>query len=61
MNAFDDLPWILRLVEFIKYIFEETSSKLFGVCFGHQIISRAFNCKTARNPMGWEVSLKIYI
>jgi len=37
--------------------------KLIGICFGHQIISRAFGPKDSKgvqkNPLGWEVGTRV--
>ncbi|PHZ08235.1 class I glutamine amidotransferase-like protein [Rhizopus microsporus ATCC 52813] len=55
-NAHDDVPWILKLVEFVKTARGLTGYvKLIGICFGHQIIARASGGITGRNPNGWEV------
>ncbi|KAL7266556.1 hypothetical protein RUND412_010895 [Rhizina undulata] len=54
-NAFDNTPWILKLVEFVQKILNtQCRVCLIGVCFGHQIIGRALGAKVARNPYGWE-------
>jgi len=34
------------------------SIKLIGICFGHQIIARAFGAKTEKNEKGWEVGTR---
>ncbi|KAL7267378.1 hypothetical protein RUND412_010039 [Rhizina undulata] len=54
-NAFDNTPWILKLMEFVQTILNTQSRvRLIGVCFGHQIIGRALGAKVVRNPYGWE-------
>jgi len=56
-NAFDDDPWILKLVEFTKKVLQQDRVRLIGVCFGHQIIGRAMDVKVDRSDRGWEVSV----
>ncbi|KAK9369849.1 class I glutamine amidotransferase-like protein [Lipomyces kononenkoae] len=56
-NAFDSDPWILKLVEYIKRVHDGSSTRLVGVCFGHQIISRALGGIVEENSKGWEVSV----
>ncbi|CAG8657566.1 1634_t:CDS:2, partial [Acaulospora morrowiae] len=57
-SAYDDIPWINRLVDFTKFIIEKhTNVKLIGVCFGHQIVARAMGGKVIKNPIGWEVAV----
>ncbi|KAF3916629.1 hypothetical protein ABW20_dc0104270 [Dactylellina cionopaga] len=54
-NAWDDEPWIVKLVEFTK---ECVSKKVpvIGICFGHQIVGRALGSEVSRNEAGWEVA-----
>lgn len=56
-NAFDDDPWIKRLVDFVKEILSQDRVRIIGVCFGHQIVGRALGCKVGRCQEGWEVSV----
>ncbi|KAF3065559.1 hypothetical protein CFAM422_009563 [Trichoderma lentiforme] len=56
-NAFEDDPWILRLVGYIRTAYQTTEITIVGVCFGHQIIARALGGVVQRNPKGWEVSV----
>ncbi|KAG0238760.1 hypothetical protein BGW42_002626 [Actinomortierella wolfii] len=54
-NAYDDIPWINKLVEYTRTIATDPSGpKIAGICFGHQIIGRAFNAPVGKNPKGWE-------
>lgn len=56
-DAFADVSWISRLVEFVKSAFE-ARIPIVGVCFGHQILARAMGGTIARSPDGWEVSVE---
>lgn len=62
-SAFENDPWILRLVEFVKKTVTEGDGetkrtvKVVGVCFGHQIVGRALGKTVERNEKGWEVSV----
>ncbi|KAH7903347.1 class I glutamine amidotransferase-like protein [Hygrophoropsis aurantiaca] len=53
----DKEPWIQKLKKFLR----DTATlhpkvKLMGICFGHQIISRAvFDLPVKANPEGWEI------
>ncbi|KAG1459492.1 hypothetical protein G6F56_006152 [Rhizopus delemar] len=55
-NAHDNDPWILKLLEFVQQVRSSCSQvRLVGICFGHQIISRALGGITEKNPKGWEI------
>lgn len=56
-TAFDDDPWIVKLVEYTKNAIESGRVKVVGVCFGHQIIGRAAGAKLGRSDKGWEVAV----
>lgn len=56
-NAFEDEPWILKLLDFVKTMLDQKGLPLLGVCFGHQIIARAKGAKVGRSDKGWEVSV----
>lgn len=57
-NAFDDDPWIVRLVDFVKEVLAQDRVRIIGVCYGHQIVARALGAKVARSESGaWEVSV----
>ena len=57
-NAFDNDPWVVRLVDFTKEVLAQNRVRLIGVCYGHQIVGRALGAKVARSEGGaWEVSV----
>ncbi|MCJ1229540.1 hypothetical protein MMC12_006207 [Toensbergia leucococca] len=56
-NAFDDTPWLLRLVEYVKNVLAQDRVRIIGVCFGHQVVGRAMGAKVARSNRGWEASV----
>lgn len=56
-NAFDNDPWILKLVDYVQKVFETRQARIIGICFGHQIIARATGARIGRNPEGWEISV----
>ncbi|KAF2458934.1 class I glutamine amidotransferase-like protein [Lineolata rhizophorae] len=55
-NAFEDHPWILRLVEYTKTVLGQDRVRIIGACFGHQIVGRALGAKVDRSEVGWEIS-----
>ncbi|EGR51592.1 uncharacterized protein TRIREDRAFT_74563 [Trichoderma reesei QM6a] len=57
-TAFYNDPWIVTLVDFVKHTLESTDTKVFGICFGHQVIGRALGADVNRNPHGWEISVE---
>lgn len=57
-NAFDNDPWIVRTVDFVKAVLAQDRVRFIGVCWGHQILGRALGAKVARSEGGgWEVSV----
>ncbi|KAJ4159785.1 uncharacterized protein LMH87_007730 [Akanthomyces muscarius] len=56
-NSFDSDPWILKLVEYTQAALATKRVRIIGICFGHQILSRALGCKVGRNAKGWEVAV----
>ena len=56
-NSFDNDPWILKLVEFTQQALATNRIRVVGICFGHQIVSRAVGAKVGRSDKGWEVAV----
>ncbi|KAH8658037.1 Aldehyde/histidinol dehydrogenase [Xylariales sp. PMI_506] len=56
-TAFEDKPWILKLIGYVKNVLETTTKPVVGICFGHQIIGRAMGAKVGVSPGGWELSV----
>lgn len=56
-DAHGSTPWVLHLCDVIQKA-HRMKRKLLGICFGHQVISRALGGKTGRSAHGWELGLK---
>ncbi|KIW34101.1 uncharacterized protein PV07_00900 [Cladophialophora immunda] len=56
-DSFADTPWINKLVDYTAKILSETTVRVIGVCFGHQIVGRALKAEVGRNPEGWEAAV----
>jgi len=48
----DGLDWVYRLSQFIRNAFYGRK-KLFGICFGHQVINHALGGAVKRSEKGW--------
>ena len=58
-GAYDDLPWIPRLEDFIREIYA-AEIPLVGICFGHQITAQALGGKVEKFSGGWNVGRHEY-
>ncbi|KAF8549196.1 class I glutamine amidotransferase-like protein [Imleria badia] len=57
-SAYEDKEWINKLIAYVaRIIAEKPSLKLFGICFGHQIIAGALGGSCVQNNGLWEVSV----
>jgi GMP synthase-like glutamine amidotransferase len=56
-SSFDNDPWILKLVDFVKEVLSQKRVRIIGLCFGHQIVGRAMGVKVAKSDKGWETSV----
>lgn len=58
-SAYENIPWINRLVDFTSQIpVQYPHLKLIGICYGHQIIARAFGGTVEKNKKGWELGVR---
>lgn len=53
-GAYEDLPWIPPLEEFIREVYA-SGEPMVGICFGHQIIAQALGGKVEKFDGGWSV------
>ncbi len=56
-SAYEDLPWISDLAQFIKRTASERVPQM-GICFGHQLIASTLGGEVARSDSGWGVGVK---
>ena len=56
-NAFDNDPWIIKLVEYTKRALNSNRIRVVGVCFGHQIVGRSVGAGVGKSDKGWEVAV----
>jgi GMP synthase (glutamine-hydrolysing) len=52
----EQTPWILQAEAYLRRV-RESSVGLFGICFGHQLMSSAFGGRVSVNPRGREMGL----
>ncbi|KAI0795069.1 class I glutamine amidotransferase-like protein [Abortiporus biennis] len=57
-NAYENVPWINKLVGYVAWVAKDKPKiKLFGICFGHQIIARSLGTEVVPNDGKWEVGI----
>ncbi|KAJ1981285.1 hypothetical protein H4R33_005275 [Dimargaris cristalligena] len=55
-SSYENIPWINRLVSYVQATTTHyPQTKWLGICFGHQIIARAFGTPVKANSLGWEL------
>ncbi|KAF7560399.1 hypothetical protein G7046_g3760 [Stylonectria norvegica] len=60
-GAYQDLEWIRKLDRYIACVYSQHPSiKLYGSCFGHQIICQALfsGATVEKDPCGWELGVR---
>ncbi len=58
-DAFSDEGWVVELRARVSVLLN-SSVKLLGICFGHQLIAHCLGAKVARAPQGWGLGRQIY-
>lgn len=56
-GVYDDLPWMPRLMDFIRLIYAR-HIPLIGICFGHQAIAHALGGEAVQSDKGWGTGVK---
>ncbi|TFK93407.1 class I glutamine amidotransferase-like protein [Polyporus arcularius HHB13444] len=57
-SAYENLDWINRLIEYVRFLAaEKPKIRIFGICFGHQIVARALGGECVPNGGNWEVGV----
>ncbi|CAM1507965.1 Fc.00g048130.m01.CDS01 [Cosmosporella sp. VM-42] len=61
-SSYDDAEWIHRLNEYLATTYQNYPKvKIFGSCFGHQIICQSLlgksGCIVEKDPKGWELGV----
>lgn len=56
-GVYEPLPWIAELSDFIR---AANTSKMVGVCFGHQVMAEALGGNVEKSDKGWAVGLHRY-
>ena len=57
-GVYDPLPWITDLIRFLQTA--QGKAKLVGICFGHQVMAKAFGGHVEKSRKGWGVGLHDY-
>ncbi|XP_021816825.1 gamma-glutamyl peptidase 5-like [Prunus avium] len=56
-DAHGNDAWICRLLALLKKL-DDMKKKVLGICFGHQILSRALGGKSGRAITGWDIGIR---
>lgn len=56
-SVYNKIPWILKLQQFMVDAFQ-ADKKLFGSCFGHQMIAQALGGKVEKAKTGWSIGVQ---
>ena len=58
-GVYEDHHWIPPLEQFIREV-RDAGGKMFGICFGHQIIAQALGGKVEKSAKGWGTGVHCY-
>ncbi|PON70392.1 Glutamine amidotransferase [Parasponia andersonii] len=56
-DAYGNDTWIIRLC-FLLQILDSMAKKVLGICFGHQVLSRALGGKVGKACTGWDLGIR---
>lgn len=56
-DAHGSEEWIAKLCALLQSLHEK-KQKILGICFGHQVLTRALGGKTGKTDVGWEIGLR---
>ncbi|MEM9214162.1 MAG: GMP synthase [Cyanobacteria bacterium P01_F01_bin.150] len=62
-SAYDQTPWVYTLSQFIRNLYTQSTKKIIGICFGHQIIAQTLGGLVSKSSKGWGIGLaenKVY-
>lgn len=54
-DSYEDNQFNNTLINYLQKVITNPSTKILGICFGHQIIARALGLDTKPNEKGWEM------
>lgn len=57
--AYDDIPWIGDLQDFVLRA-TDAGAPVVGICFGHQVMARAFGGRVEKSEQGWNCGFHTY-
>lgn len=58
-GVYDDLPWIAPLEAFIRDGYA-ASTRMAGICFGHQVMAQALGGAARKSERGWGLGRHVY-
>jgi GMP synthase-like glutamine amidotransferase len=58
-GVYEPHDWIAPLEEFVRAT-QKANGKMFGICFGHQLIAQALGGRVEKSEKGWGVGIHSY-